>query len=1294
MCENKRRPLSLKEYFWQYSYKTSALSASGKPIDILHDFYIPALRRAARYDRVAGYFRSSSLAAASQGFSAFTGHGGQMRLVMGADLDEGDVAAIIKGDTQRLAARLNEELDTRDSWPEDVTRGVDLLAWMVVQGHLEAKVAFRVHKETGEPMSFADLDDGYVHEKWAVFSDGEGNRLYITGSLNESKNALVHNAENIDVHCDWWGEIENARVLEAEAAFENIWNDNSPYLKVMSLPEAVEKNLVQIGRRAGKPTEIDGTTCWRPEVEPPSAMERLRFALIKDGPRLPGGRYVGIETAPVTPWPHQEIVARRLVQTWPYSYLLCDEVGLGKTIEAGLAIRSLYLSGLVRRVLVAPPASLTRQWHREMASKFFLPFARAQGGQNVRHEYIFPHEETCPSEGIFDPGLSIVSTGLLQRKGRQNDLLSAEKFDIALVDEAHYARRKNPSGTNPLRADPRYGNLYNAIQRNLRQKTSALWLATATPMQLDWIEVFDLIQLTHRVSQFQFDPTLMGAYYESLGALVHGNSIKEYQWDFLRRSIQSIQKHDPFLQSYLNTAVIDGRIRLAADQWLTKGRVPKGKDRHDIQRLIFAASPLSRVMLRHTRSLLKIYRDKGKLQANLATRNILPVPRIVFTPLEKKAYDELETYCRNLSKKIKKGSKGSTAHGLGFLLSFFRLRFASSLFAISETIKRRLSKVIAAIDHVQDIEEPDTDLFEMELDENEDEDLNERVIETFLKDRTLEDLKWERDCLTAMKETLADLSGTPSKMKELLAVLDKRRINGSRVKQTVIFTRFFDTLTDIVHRLRHIDGNLLIGTYSGAGGQYVDPRTKLLRGVDREEIKHRFLRGEIDVLVCTDAAAEGLNLQSADLLINFDLPWNPMKVEQRIGRIDRIGQKHDKIYVLNLCYVDSAEQIVYERLLKRLQSANYIVGTQQFSMLPVTLEEFNELASGDLSPDVLEVRAKERITLNRKRTESMEIPASQLFDIYARMSSSGSKPESPVSLHDIWQVLTESKYLRDLGCTVSGDTDKPYMALHGIDAVAERTTITADRALYDQGMPDSPGSLHFAGYGDPCFDAILDHLESFELPPCVVRLVEQVDSLHAEVVAFAVSCINESGEKQIRLVKSWSDLNGILLDEDAVISEEEIKPVKKRFHQLIREEFDPTKAVSRLEAINREAASCHNLFILLAAHSLIAPINAEPDDNFWEVLKGLDILKKERDVLDITDLPVDTLKKIGQGLLFQARIPQAGSMGVVKTPVLFVSSAIDAACRIADGMRKKRSELTIQDVQKRIQREIINKKMS
>ena len=138
-----------------------------------------------------------------------------------------------------------------------------------------------------------------------------------------------------------------------------------------------------------------------------------------------------------------------------------------------------------------------------------------------------------------------------------------------------------------------------------------------------------------------------------------------------------------------------------------------------------------------------------------------------------------------------------------------------------------------------------------------------------------------------------------------------------------------------------------MGTYSGRGGQYWDPATSRMVGVERDEIKHRFMRGEIDLLVCTDAAAEGLNLQSADLLVNFDLPWNPMKVEQRIGRIDRIGQQHRDIYVLNLCYADSAEDIVYGRLLTRLAQVVKIVGTQQMSLLPVTPEEFLDLANDD-----------------------------------------------------------------------------------------------------------------------------------------------------------------------------------------------------------------------------------------------------------------------------------------------------------------------------------------------------------
>jgi hypothetical protein len=110
------------------------------------------------------------------------------------------------------------------------------------------------------------------------------------------------------------------------------------------------------------------------------------------------------------------------------------------------------------------------------------------------------------------------------------------------------------------------------------------------------------------------------------------------------------------------------------------------------------------------------------------------------------------------------------------------------------------------------------------------------------------------------------------------------------------------------------------------------------------------------------------------LLINYDLLWNPMKVEQRIGRIDRIGQKHDKVYVLNLCYAGSAEEIVYGRLLQRLAEAGLIVGTQQLLLLPVIEHEFEDLAAGRLSEPELIARAEKRAREAQARQRSMEIP--------------------------------------------------------------------------------------------------------------------------------------------------------------------------------------------------------------------------------------------------------------------------------------------------------------------------------
>jgi len=437
------------------------------------------------------------------------------RFVVGADLDPRDVAVILQHDGASLAEHLLPTLAEPGQWPEPERHGVALLAHLLALGHLEIRVALRRHRQTGEPLPLDAVGDGYVHEKWAILEDHHGDGIYLAGSLNESRTALTLNAENIDVHCAWRGEDNARRLADATASFEALWHDRHPAFRVLSLPEAVRERLITLAERF-TPAEIDATPLHRTTPEP-DARERLLFAMLRDGCRLPGGEQVGLVTAPVDPWPHQAIVARRLVRQFPASHLLCDEVGLGKTIEAGLAIRALHLSGLARRILIAAPASLTRQWQRELAEKFLLPFARLSSAPNRSHEILDPatgevRSFTTPT--VCEPERLILSTGLLARKQRGFQIPDS---DLILVDEAHYARRQNPG--DGVRGAPRFGNLYRTLEDHLRPRTRCLLLATATPMQLHPVEVSDLLRLIPRLGPFQLDPGLTQAYYDVLDTL-------------------------------------------------------------------------------------------------------------------------------------------------------------------------------------------------------------------------------------------------------------------------------------------------------------------------------------------------------------------------------------------------------------------------------------------------------------------------------------------------------------------------------------------------------------------------------------------------------------------------------------------------------------------------------------------------------------------------------------------------------------------------------------------------------
>ena len=1257
----------LKSYEWRLTYYTSDVTESGNPIDILRDFYLPALNRVTRYDRVAGYFRSSSLAAASQGYTAFLRHGGKMRLIVGADLQIQDVAAILAGNKQRLSDTLMKELENPESWPEDVQNGVSLLAQMVASGQLDLRVAFRKDPSTGQALSVDSTEDGYVHEKWFIMADAQGNRLLGSGSLNESRTALTKNAENIDVHCDWDGKRDWRRVEEADFRFSILWQNRNPHMLVVELPEAVHHRLVHLKNLRGRPTEIDGTVL-RVDVKP-TLEELLRFAVLRDAPKMPGGQYIGMYSAPVEPWPHQEIVSRRLVESWPYSYMMCDEVGLGKTIEAALAIRSLVLSGRAKRVTVVAPASLTDQWHRELAQKAMLPFYKSKpkpgGSGKIQHTRIYPEEYEMLDGDLYSPALNIVSSGLVSRKERSNMLRSAKQSDIILVDEAHYARRQNPR--DGADSAPKYGQLYQAMQNGLRQKAKSLWMATATPMQIDPIEVYDLFRLTNRVGPYQHDPSLSMHYFDLMAKLIKSEPLTRMEWALLGQSYRQLEALDPFLWERLKASVVTGKNRkvLGNLPW----QDPKNADIRYLLQPLFASSPLSRVMMRHTRQLLEKYRENGELKSNLAKRHVRPICAVRFTPDEAKFYGMLEEYCDELTRQIHKHNQQSRQM-MFFLLNFLQLRFASSLYAIQMTLERRLRRVektllVGAVNFEtqEELDEALDELRDSDDDYAED-DLDDITLDALLKDRSQGDLEWEKERLTQMLIQLRGMHETPSKIQALLEELDRRIEPNGRLRQTVLFTRFYDTLKSIREYLYIRNAAMRIGIYAGGKAVFYDPVAQKDISVTHEEIKRLFLKGEIDLLLCTDAAAEGLNLQTADLLINFDLGWNPMKVEQRIGRIDRIGQKYSDIYVLNMCYLGSTEETVYGRLMERLQAANLVVGTQQISILPVERQEFRDLQNGTLTEDELEARSKQRLKKQRAATAAMELCADDQYEMYRRLSATMKKQEYPATLNDLWDAFVQSPYLSAKGANLSPDGiwhmpgNEDFREVH---ATIQRDAISEKVAFLTWGNDDVEYILN-------------DMCEKLPDNGPVQRVCIQQENF--ESVAYLVA----TTEGNV-LVTSIQDLNCLHIDESRAFSDEEIILAKQQLAALFEEQTEQVQLAQKAEVENLKFAGLQKSLIQTVAVQLLKDEVAAGNVKYWDAIHHLEETRRQ---IRHAFLPADMFAGKQAQLLFSIS-EQSGTISISVQNML-LDCAVDYSKRVASGIKLKKTDLTTNMVLSRIEK--------
>jgi hypothetical protein len=290
--------------------------------------------------------------------------------------------------------------------------------------------------------------------------------------------------------------------------------------------------------------------------------------------------------------------------------------------------------------------------------------------------------------------------------------------------------------------------------------------------------------------------------------------------------------------------------------------------------------------------------------------------------------------------------------GVGFLMAVFRKRLSSSFAAFRNSLERRK----ALIESIQNrIDSSISMEFDSIYDLDDDEDEKEvrlaldaetrRLVNIYGDPGRQDDLEKERQYLQDYVLSLSQIS-SDSKFEKFKSSLVGTLESGKRV---IIFTQYLDTLDFIRERLVPSYGDQ-VACYSGRGGEVWDAHNNKWKLVDKSEIKSRSKvehPKSIRILLGTEAASEGLNLQQFSALYNYDLPWNPMRVEQRIGRIDRIGQQAPIVTISNLYVTGTIEEDAYITLKNRIRVFEEVVGPLQ-PILAEMPKIFRKVARGEM----------------------------------------------------------------------------------------------------------------------------------------------------------------------------------------------------------------------------------------------------------------------------------------------------------------------------------------------------------
>ncbi len=521
--------------------------------------------------------------------------------------------------------------------------------------------------------------------------------------------------------------------------------------------------------------------------------------------------------------------------------ILADEVGLGKTIEAGILLSQLWAEQR-KKLLIICPANLRKQWSQELWDKFFMESI-------ILENKNFNDFRKSGKKNPFEQNKIIICSYQFARA--KADLMQLISWDLAVIDEAHRLR-------NVYKPTNKIGN---AIKDALSHSRKAL--LTATPLQNSLLELYGLVSI---IDEHTF------------------GDIKSFRSQFLR--------------------------------------TVEGENYQDLR------DRLKSVCIRNLRR---------QVQEYIRYTNRIPLT-IKFEPNEdeQKLYEEVSDYLqRDLLFALPAGQR----HLMTLIL---RKLLASSSFAIAGTLNsliKKLNEVIKTNDRLS-VSEEVSENYELFDEQEEEWSEEEAQAESKLTPTDIESIRLEIEELEKYRD-LAESIKHNAKGHKLLAALKEgfAKMDKGANQKAIIFTESTRTQSYLLNLLNeHYPGKIVL--FNGSNNDELSNKiykswldknrgTDKVTGspsADKRAALVEHFRNEAVIMIATEAASEGINLQFCSLIINYDLPWNPQRIEQRIGRCHRYGQKFDVVVVNFLNVKNAADVRVFQLLDEKFKLFSGVFG--------------------------------------------------------------------------------------------------------------------------------------------------------------------------------------------------------------------------------------------------------------------------------------------------------------------------------------------------------------------------------